>query len=235
MIAFTPIIIFVVATALALLSSIYFWQKSKAISLFILGWYFFAQVLNGIGFFPGQGTWVEGDLVRMVAYSMAMFLPVLVYFWALSRSNSLREAIEAVPTPVLAGSQIYRISGATFLLAYLHGVFPGAMAIPAAVLDTFIGITALPLAYLLMHKPVRRLTIGWNLVGLFDFALAFSLVSASLFGIIAITPAPSAIGQAPSVLISLFQVPFAMIVHFEMLRRLFAKEIASINPTPNTL
>jgi len=75
-------------------------------------------------------------------------------------------------------------------------------------------------AYLLLRGLGHRTAIAWNLIGLTDLMIAILLVAASIFGLLALSPAPSAIGQSPFVLISLFQLPLAVIAHIEMLRRL---------------
>ncbi|MEM9349836.1 MAG: hypothetical protein AAGA47_06215 [Pseudomonadota bacterium] len=228
MITAVPPIIYTVATAIAVLTAGYFWSRSRAISGFILIWFASALTLNSVGFFPGIGIWSDGDVARMMAYGVAMAAPVLIYLWARPRFAAM---IDAVPTPLLAATQVYRLAGATFLIGYLHGSFPAEVALPAAALDTFIGLSALPVAYVLTHRPARGMATAWNLVGLFDFALAFTVISASLFGLWTLSPAPSAIGQSPSILISLFQVPLAIIIHIEMLRRLARRaESQETNP-----
>lgn len=223
MISFAPTVVFIAATGLALVSAGYFWSRSKSVSIFIILWYLAALALNRVAVFPGAGVWVPGDLFRLVLYSTAMFVPVLAYILARVRSVAIRQAIDAVPLPYLAASQIYRVVGAFFFLAYLNGVFPAQVAVPAAMLDTFIGLTALPLAMVLARRSAPGLTLGWNALGLFDFTVALTVISGSLFGLLTLTPAPSAIGQAPWILLSVFQVPFAIIVHVEMLRRLAQK------------
>lgn len=222
--SFIPIIIFGIAITIALVFVVYFWQRSRPVSIFIALWFSAALILNHIGFFHGEGVWEEGDLLRMPLFSLAMAAPVGVYFWARLWVRGFSEVISDVPTPFLIGSQVYRIAGAIFFVAFLVGLSPAQVALPAAVFDTFIALTALPLAFLLVRRPARRLGIAWNVIGLTDFAWAFSATAASLFGLWAMTPAPSGIGASPSALIALFQVPLAIIIHIELLRRFTVAE-----------
>ena len=87
-----------------------------------------------------------------------MFIPVVAYVWARLFSPGISKAILGVPNHILAGSQAYRIAGGVFFRAFLHGTYSPEFAISAAVLDTFIGLTALPLAFPLLRRPAPSLT-----------------------------------------------------------------------------
>ncbi|MEM0977024.1 MAG: hypothetical protein AAGJ34_05790 [Pseudomonadota bacterium] len=226
--SFVPTLIFAIAGAIALVFTIFFWSRSRATSLFIALWFAAALGLNHIGFFHGEGVWEEGDLMRMPLFSLAMFTPVAIYFWARARVPGFAQMIAEVPAMFLYGSQIYRIAGAVFFLAFAAGLSPAPVALPAAVFDSFIAVTAFPMAFLMTRRPNQRVGLAWNAIGLTDFAWAFSATAASLFGLWAMTPAPSGIGASPSALIALFQVPLAIIIHVELLRRLFAVHGAAI-------
>ncbi|MEO0343817.1 MAG: hypothetical protein AAF198_10305 [Pseudomonadota bacterium] len=220
--SFVPTIIFAIAISIAVGFTVYFWSRSRAVSTFILVWFLAALGLNEIGFFHGHGVWEDGDLMRMPLLSLAMFTPIALYFWARAKVDGFAKMISAVPSYFLYGSQIYRIAGSVFFIAFIAGISPAALALPAAIFDTFIAVTAIPMALLMLRNPIRQVGIAWNVIGLTDFAWAFSATAASLFGLWAMTPAPSGIGQSPALLITLFQVPLAIIIHIELLRRLFA-------------
>lgn len=214
-----PTIVFTCATLIALVVTAYLWRRSRLLAAIIPVWFGAALAINAIGVFPGAGEWVEGDFVRLNLYSMAMAAPVLLYLILRWRNTAVRAAMEAIPLQHLAASQLYRIIGAVFFLAFAAGHAPAAVALPAATLDTFIGLTALPMAYAIARGSTR-FARTWNWIGLFDFAWAFSMVMLSYLGLLALDPAPTSMGQSPVVLISLFQVPLAIIVHIELLRRL---------------
>ncbi|MFM7521593.1 MAG: hypothetical protein ACKO9B_14150 [Planctomycetota bacterium] len=44
---------------------------------------------------------------------------------------------------------------------------------------------------------VRRLAVGWNLLGIADFLVAVSMVSLSFIGVLSLQPAPVRIGLHP--------------------------------------
>ncbi|MEL6745941.1 MAG: hypothetical protein AAFO68_10825, partial [Pseudomonadota bacterium] len=164
-------------------------------------------------------------LGRTPFYLAIIFAPVAMYILARTASATRRATIDNVPTQLLVGSQFYRVAGFTFYLGFLGGLYPAEIAFPAAIFDVFIGITALPLAYLLIRRPMRAVLIGWNAIGLFDFLLAISLVLLSVYGLVTLTPAPSALGQLPSILTAVFAVPFGIIIHLELFRRLLSQEL----------
>lgn len=215
-----PLIILLVPLGITAVVGRYFWNRHRPISYFLIVWCIAAIALNAFPFYPGQGVWVEGDRMRTPFYLLIMASPVLIYLWAFNTSEAVRNALNAVPLHLLAASQLYRIAGVTFIFGFLGGLFPAEIAFPAAFLDTFIAVTALPLAYLLRRRIARGIATAWNLIGLFDFGFAISLVLLSVYGIISLTPAPSALGQLPSILTTVFAVPFGVMVHIEFLRRL---------------
>jgi len=219
-----PIILYTIAATIAVVFTLYFWSRSRAVAIFIALWFASAYALNHIGFFAGGGVWSDGDLIRLPLFMIAMFAPIAAYFWARARLDGFAEMIAAVPDSFLYGSQIYRIAGAVFFVAFAAGLSPVPVALPAAVMDTTIALTAIPMAFLMTRRPNRQAALTWNVLGLTDFAWAFTAVSASLFGIWAMTPAPSGIGHAPALILSLFQVPLAIIIHIELLRRVFATQ-----------
>ncbi|MEJ8561925.1 hypothetical protein QTO30_12355 [Yoonia sp. GPGPB17] len=220
-----PLLILLVPLGVTVYFSRYFWKRDRTISVFFIGWFLVALGLNAFPIYPGVGIWVEGDRARTPIYLAIMALPVVIYLIARSTSLARRTAIDNVPTSLLVGSQFYRVVGFTFYFAYLGGLYPAEIAFPAAIMDVFIGITALPLAYLITRRPMRAAVVGWNAIGLFDFALAVSLVVLSVYGVVSLTPEPSAIGQVPSMLTTVFAVPFGVIIHLEVLRRLLKRQL----------
>ncbi len=217
-----PLIILIVPLGLTILCSWYFWQRARTVSLFFIVWFLISLALNTVTFFPGEGVWVDGDRTRTPVFLALMATPIFIYFFARRISEQIGAAIDAIPLHFLVGNQVYRLAGITFYFAYIGGLYPAEVAFPAAILDVFIGLTALPLAFLLMRRPAQRLALAWNSIGLFDFGLAITVVTASVYGFVTLTPAPSALGQLPSILTAVFAVPFGIIVHLEIFRRLRA-------------
>jgi len=59
--------------------------------------------------------------------------------------------------------------------------------------------TASPVAWAVARNMggVRRLAVGWNLLGIADFLVAVSMVSLSFIGVLSLQPAPVRIGLHP--------------------------------------
>ncbi|MCE2987364.1 MAG: hypothetical protein LW830_05850 [Phenylobacterium sp.] len=207
----------------AIVCSFYFRSRSRTLALILPLWFALAVGIDQIGVFPVAGAWVDGDLIRFLIFGALMSLPVVSYLVLPRLAPEAHRALAAAPIWGLAGLQTYRIGGLAFLVALQDGVMPAALAISVLILDVFIAISALVVAYLLRRGRGHRTAIAWNLVGLTDFTVAVLLVAGSIFGILALSPAPSAIGQSPFVLISLFQLPLGVIIHVEMLRRLMRR------------
>jgi len=208
------------AAAIVAGCTLFFRRRSRFLAVIFPLWFALAVVIDQTGVFPVAGTWVAGDFLRFVMFGALMSLPIIGYAALPVLAPEARAALSAAPLWGLAGLQIYRIGGVAFFFALQDGLMPAVLALSAGILDVFIAVSALGVAYLLRRGLGHRTAIAWNLIGLTDLMIAILLVAASIFGLLALSPAPSAIGQSPFVLISLFQLPLAVIVHIEMLRRL---------------
>ena len=215
------LVVYAIAAAAALSCALYFRRRSRALALTLLVWFALAVVIDQNGVFPVTGSWVAGDLLRFGIFGALISLPVIGYLALPALAPQARAALSDAPLPGLAALQVYRLGGLAFLIALQDGVMPAVLAISAAFLDVFVALSAGIVAFLLHRDRGRRAAIAWSLLGLTDFAVAILLVAGSILGLLALSPAPSAIGQSPFVLISLFQLPLAVIVHIEILRRLW--------------
>jgi len=101
------------------------------------------------------------------------------------------------------------------------------------VLDIIVGVTALPVAWVLARgfSWSRNLAIVWNLVGILDLASAFTVVTLSIFGLLALDPAPTRMGLYPLSIVSIYQVAIAIFLHIYLLRRLIYTEPTSLEPS----
>ena len=210
-----------IATATALVCYLSLRSRNQTLALIVLVWFMLAILIDQIGVFPVTGSWVAGDLFRFVIFGVLITLPIIGFLVLPVLAPRARRALSEVPLSGLAALQVYRLGGIAFLIAMEDGVMPVILALSAGLLDTFVALSSAVLALLLRHGKGRRMAIAWSFVGLTDFTVAILLVSASIFGLLTLSPAPSAIGQSPFVLISLFQLPLAVIVHIEILRRLW--------------
>ena len=106
--------------------------------------------------------------------------------------------------------QVYRVGGAVFLVALSQGLLPATFAIPAGIGDILVGITA-PLAVLALRRGALLgwvAAISWNVLGLADFAVAFTEGSIA---------SPQALFTLPLVLIPTVAVPIATALHIAAL------------------
>jgi hypothetical protein len=81
-----------------------------------------------------------------------------------------------VPQTWLVGIQTIRVGGFLLLALLDMKLLPAEFALPAGIGDMTVGLLALGVLYLLtQRKPyARALAMGWNGLGLLDFAVAFT-------------------------------------------------------------
>ena len=175
------------------------------------------------------GTPVAGFLIL----GTAMSLPPIAVWAAWRASPGFRALLLALGLPVLVGVQVYRIGGLVFLLAVIEGTAHPWFGLVTAAADTLVALLALPLAVGLARGRAwaRRAASGHALFGLADFAHAIALVALSLFGLLALTPEPALIGVYPGLVVTLFQLPLAVILHALVLHRLLSP---AASPNPET-
>jgi hypothetical protein len=134
-------------------------------------------------------------------------------------SKTFRDIVTGIPQHWLIGIQTFRILGGVFLVRYLQGDLSGLFAIPAGIGDILTGIFAPIVAYWwYAGKPyARSAAIAWNLFGMADLVVAFTM------GII-VTRSGAGGGIAfPIVLIPIYAVPRAFLVHSYSLIGLLGK------------
>lgn len=170
------------------------------------------------GFRPRSGGGVP-------AIPIAIFLPLLIGLPLLLRSKRIAAVLDATPAPWLIGLQAYRVFGGIFLVAWSQGNLAGTFALPAGTGDVLVGLLALPVAYLLhVGAPGGRWTaIGWNVLGLVDFAIAIGIGILSAPGplqMIVPNPPNAQLGEFPTVMIPAFAVPSSILLHALSLRQL---------------
>lgn len=213
-----------VAFAIALAVAAYGWRRMRVVSFGVMAWCAAAWALSRRGFYQDASGWSSADIPGFLLFGTLMTLPPAAIALGWYRSRAIRGFLEAIPLPTLIGSQAYRLAGAVFLWMYAEGLMPPQIGVVAGCADVFIGITALPLAWAVAKNigGVRRLAVGWNLIGIADFLVAVSLVSLSFSGVLALQPDPVRIGLHPLALISLFQLPLSIVIHLLALRRLMS-------------
>src|SRR5499427_5820483 len=181
--------------------------------VFLAGWLVSVWLLAVRGAFASLAN---GSAIAQVAFVPLVILILLgAALFAATRSAVLTAALDATPLSWLVGIQVYRVQGLVFLLAWSRGFLPGYFALPAGIGDALVGVLAIPLALgLRSNSPlVRRLALGWNILGIVDLVNAVTMGVTS--AVVQLQAAPSS-GSAvsplflyPLVLVPTFGVPLA--------------------------
>ena len=149
---------------------------------------------------------------------IAIGLPVLFAFVALTRSPRVGGAVAAATPAWLVGLQVYRVFGGNFVVLWSFGAIPGAFALPAGIGDLLVGLLALPAAfYLASGAPGGRIAaIAWNILGIADLVNAIALgvlTSPGPLHLLALDHPNIALGSYPTVMTPAFAVPLSLILH----------------------
>ena len=193
--------------------------------VFLAGWLLTVWVLAVRGTFASLSN---GPAIAQVAFVPLVILILLgAALFAATRSAVLTAALDAAPLSWLVGIQVYRVLGLVFLLAWSRGFLPGYFALPAGIGDALVGVLAIPLALALRSNSpfVRRLALGWNILGIVDLVNAVSMgVTSAVVQLQAPSsgsaPAVSPLLLYPLVLVPTFGVPLALILHSLSIRQL---------------
>ena len=163
----------------------------------------------------------------------AVVVPLAVYSYISMRAGGLRDALGAIPLPVLIGVHAMRLLGVFFVLLFWGGRLPAPFAPSAGWGDMLMGATALPVAYLVAIKAPkwRTVTLVWNALGLLD------LVNAIAQGALSSPGLPFGLGSQgansdlmttlPWILIPCFNVPLLAHFHLLIFQRLWHSRPAS--------
>lgn len=146
-------------------------------------------------------------------------LPVLLFGgWLLV--PQFREALLAVPLPILVGLNALRLGGLFFLLLYTDGRLSAPFAPSAGIGDMITGAVAIPLAAMpAFGLNVRRIWLSlWNAFGTLDLVIAVFLGVLSApgapFRIFTEGPGTMAMTTVPWVFVPAMLVPIFLLIHF---------------------
>lgn len=219
-------IIGVLALVLTAIVARYSWRRLRVFSLLVVAWFALALLLSLVGFFESRDGFREGDLLRFSLFGTLMTLPAVLMVIAYLRSARFRHFADQISLPALTAMELYRLGGLVFLWMGAERLMPPQLGLITGLSDTFIGITALPLAWALARRVpgIRNIAILWHSFGIADFVIAISLVSLSFMDVLALQPDPVMMGFHPLALIALFQVPLSIGIHLLALRQLLQKK-----------
>jgi hypothetical protein len=156
---------------------------------------------------------------------ITVMLPIIVLSVRVLRSSALRRGLQSIPLSTLVGVNVIRTFGVVFLLLYAAGRLPAPFAPMAGWGDIFIGLTAIPVAWLAYKNgtAAHPTAMIWNTLGLFDLIAAVALGVTSSPGplqLIFAEPGTGIMTTLPWLLIPGFLVPLLALTHLAVFYRL---------------
>jgi len=144
----------------------------------------------------------------------------------------VREVVDRIPLDRIIGLQIYRALGVVFLVEWMLGAMPGAFALPAAIGDIAIGVTAPWIAARVRAGAPRAqgAAVLWNVLGIADLVVAIGtgvLTAPGALHLLSPDFPNVAITMMPLVLVPTISLPLSFLLHLIGLHRI----AASMQPT----
>jgi hypothetical protein len=170
------------------------------------------------GFAPGTA-----GAIPLPVFAFAAFLIILFGAWFWSRQ--FRDALMAVPLPVLVALNIPRVGGILFLLLAAEGRLSDPFATSAGWGDIITGLVAIPMVLFARRSQVSTapLTV-WNAFGALDLIMAISLGLLSApgtpFRIFTEGPGTLAMTQLPWIMVAALLVPLFLLIHWAVAAKL---------------
>ena len=185
-------------------------------TILLVGWFFAALLSSWLEFYRSA---------RIPTIEFGLLLPILAGVILYRRSTLLRRLVASASQSSLVGIQIYRLEGVIFLVLLAGGYMPGVFAAPAGIGDTAVGVLALPIAwaYARRWRGSTGLVRAWNLLGIADLVVAVTtgfLSSPSPVQALAFDNPNTLITAFPLVMIPVFLVPLAVLLHLASLAKL---------------
>ncbi|MGA7409806.1 MAG: hypothetical protein WBW33_04930 [Bryobacteraceae bacterium] len=191
-----------------------FWRGSAV----LLAWFFASLSLSWWGFY-------RGTFSNVPTVPFGLLIPIAAGVALFRRVPALRRIIDSVPQGWITSVQVFRLEGFIFLTLLAEGRLPGAFAWPAGVGDMIVGLTA-PVAGIAFARGMRG-SAGWlriwNLVGIADLVVAVTtgfLTSPSPLQTLAFDRPNELISAFPLVMVPVFLVPLAFLLHLASLHKL---------------
>ncbi len=199
----------------------------------LVGWFVIALVSSWLELYQGTHT-------RIPTVEFGLLLPIIAGVLFYRRSSTLRRITAAAPQSLLVGVQIYRVLGVIFLVLLASGSMPRVFAAPAGTGDVAVGLLApaVALAYTRGSRGAAGLVRAWNLLGLADLAVAVTtgfLSSPSPIQTFAFDNPNTLITAFPLVMIPVFLVPLAVLLHLASLTKLSGAKLGSMFPVPRAI
>lgn len=182
----------------------------------IAAWFGAVVIVGATGMLGPGGIGVPG-------LGLAVLAPALILSWRLLRVGR-DGSIAGPPTPLLIAAHAVRVLGISFVLLYAAGRLPAPFAPTAGWGDIAIGLSALPVAWLISRPGGRPLALLWNALGCLDLITAVSLGAMSSPGparLFLEPPGSMIMTTLPWILIPAFLVPGLFALHVAIFGRLW--------------
>lgn len=195
-----------------------YWASPKfsiIAGLVLAGWLAAVALLGKAGVFA-----MTPLLVPNIVFG---FLIIFEFWRRILSSHVFYKNIEGISVSWLTLAQTYRVVGIVFIFLYLEGVLPAVFAFPAAIGDIITGCLAPFVAYAYYKKTIfyKHFAIAWNIFGIADLIVAIAagvLAFSWSVQFLPVTPPTNAIATYPLVLVPLFAVPLAFVLHIVSLK-----------------
>jgi hypothetical protein len=165
------------------------------------------------------GGFAPGAVGNLPVPGVVFIVALLALFGAFGLSAGFRNALLAIPMPVLVGLNIARVGGVFFLLLLADQRLSSPFAPSAGWGDIITGLAAIPLTFALAQnaRSLRAVRL-WNAFGSLDLVVAVSLglLSApnSPFQVFMAPPGTVALTGLPWIIIPTVLVPIYLLLHF---------------------
>jgi hypothetical protein len=184
----------------------------------LVGWFFAALLPSRLGFYQGAPE-------RIPTIEFGLLLPIIAGVIFYLRSSAVRHIAAAASQTLLVGIQFYRVLGIIFLVLFARGALPGVFALPAGTGDVAVGLVAPAVAFAFARglRGAAGLARAWNLFGLVDLIVAVTtgfLSSPSPVQKFAFDTPNTLITAFPLVMVPVFLVPLAILLHLASLAKL---------------
>lgn len=211
-------------------------QQRIRLATILTAWFTVVVVFAALRLFSAD----RGPLAS-AGFGLSILVPTITLTLVVARTPALRLRLSEIALPALIGMHAVRVLGVLFLVLYAQNRLPAEFANMAGWGDLLVGLTALPVAWLVArnHPWSRSIALIWNTVGLADLldAIFLGLTSAPgparlIFGDVSSV----IMGSLPWFLIPGFLVPVLLATHFGIAWRLLKanRGEANINRTSRT-
>ncbi|HSY70093.1 MAG TPA: hypothetical protein VK813_15690 [Edaphobacter sp.] len=174
---------------------------------------------------PARSGFYHFSASRIPTIQYGILSPIAIGVLVFVGWRPFRRLVEAVPQQWIVGLQLYRAEGVIFLVLLAMGRLPREFAIPAGVGDVVVGLCA-PLVATAVVRNWRHATTllrVWNLLGILDLTVAVTmglLTSPSPIHLLAVDRPNELISLYPLVMVPVFLVPLAILLHLASLQKL---------------